>query len=488
MSGALLTALLRVRAAQEGRAQRAARFRHLHIADEPLVVAAYNLAGDPASPLGIVYGTDRERPCFRVAPEPRNRDIRFRLLNTFFSDFVAYVDALPEGDPPQVIAGNQATLDYLFRIGDSVRFLPVGEGVEPETVLGGRHLVRLVERRQRPGAATAVALTRDLAAHWITGQSALEDAALGPLLAWIDPPEGQTGRGAAESAEHTGLPVGPLPKPEWDEKLARLITKFNEARDGATDPKLVSRLGTPVKRMVRDALMESWDDVWRGLDLLVDLPEAPHAQERWAEDSEDWAAWRKYIHVPEARLARKTSARAAVWQLGDREQAQRRVEAQKIVDDPLKFVAAVADGLALSGLVVSADPDRKIVPPGRKNKVSRPLFTLSLERPSPLPLHTEVFWLDRLACQGRIVEMTMSPPRVTIEIAKGTRRTRGEDPTFPRLGREARFTTLDPGQDWRIKLPDADEVWTHSHMVPETQAVADQDSDFVPQLPDGDDA
>ena len=57
--------------------------------------------------------------------------------------------------------------------------------------------------------------------HWATGQSALEDSNLAALLAWIDPPTGQTGALAALDAEDPELwpPAGPATDPEFDNKM-----------------------------------------------------------------------------------------------------------------------------------------------------------------------------------------------------------------------------------------------------------------------------
>src|SRR4051812_49501097 len=98
-------AYLKIRAAAEDRALPRAVMRHRHLSDEPLVIVTYKLAGDPASPLGVLVGTDRDRPQFFCAPEPRNRDLRFGLINPFARVVLDYLtDYEPIEDDPRDVA------------------------------------------------------------------------------------------------------------------------------------------------------------------------------------------------------------------------------------------------------------------------------------------------------------------------------------------------------------------------------------------------
>lgn len=187
MSGNLDT-YLHVTAAASGTALPSAARCHIHLSARPMVIVAYKLAGDAASPVAVMYGTDPSSPKLLVAPEPRSREIRFELLNEFTADFLAWAQSTPDGDAPQVMVANQATSEFLGVLGRSLRHPPRNSPVPRATVLGARHLAWLAERAEHPGSGVVVPMTIALARHWRTGQSDLEDSQLPATLAWIDPP------------------------------------------------------------------------------------------------------------------------------------------------------------------------------------------------------------------------------------------------------------------------------------------------------------
>ena len=462
MSGNLDT-YLHVMAAASGNALPRAARRHFHLAARPMAIAIYKLAGDAATPVAVMYGTDPASPALLAAPEPRSREIRFELLNEFMADLLTWARSVPEGDAPQLLVANPATVEFLGVLGRSLRHPPRNSPIPPATVLGARHLAWLAERAEHPGSAVIVPMTTALAQHWRTGQSDLEDSQLPTALAWIDPPAGQTGRSAAEAAEaaRRSSTAGPVSDPEWDERLDLLVSEFNTARGRSVDPAVVAAHAGPITNLCRETLALTWQDLWRGHELLRWLPPAASAATRFAEDGEAWNRWRAYAEGPDARIANTDSPCRAAWLLDERERAQSALEARQALDDPLRFAALEADGQAIRGTVLTADYDRRRVSPGGRNNVLRPLITIGLPAPSPVRPGTEVWSADDPRVCGEIVGRREDPPQVDVELQRGLRTRTGSPPILPAPGQVTRLTCLSPEPQQPTPLHGLTDVWTH---------------------------
>jgi len=231
-----LTSLARLLAAETGRAQPTKSVRHVHLSDRPLVVVAAQLAGEACAPLAALVGDDPARPRLLVVYEPRDRTQRFAWAAGLAGTVLGYIDGyakdVPDQDPelgagavkpepaadaPQLVVPNPQTAGFLRLLGRSTRFRrTTGEYAVPESVpLLGRWLTYYSERTEVTPSALMLPLTAVLADHWASGQSATEDALLGALLGWIDPPAGLTGPQAARVAEDPVRcpPAGPVTDP-----------------------------------------------------------------------------------------------------------------------------------------------------------------------------------------------------------------------------------------------------------------------------------
>ncbi|MBT8225023.1 MAG: hypothetical protein KJO75_05930, partial [Dactylosporangium sp.] len=303
-----LIALARALAVRRGRAQPVATVRHLHCSDRPLVVIPLTLAGEANAPLAVMAGDDPDHPRTLVVPQPRNRDQRFAFAAQLASIVLPYVErhrgaveavAADRGrqtrwrsvDAPQLLVPNLAGVGFLRLFGRATRFRST-EGpypVAPEVPLLGRWLTVLAERAEYPGSSMLVAMTEALALHWATGQSAVEDANLAALMAWIAPPEGLDGAKAALDAEDPELwpPAGPATDPGFDNAvLAPAMEAHDAARAGGPDddPLAEPRAYAAIERALTSQLAPTWGLLWRAVDLLRALPAGPRAADRWAWD------------------------------------------------------------------------------------------------------------------------------------------------------------------------------------------------------------
>lgn len=267
----LISTLARLEAVSTGRAQPAATVRHRYLSQRPLVFVPLTTAGEAGAPLGALVGTDRDAPHLLVVPQPRDRDLRFAFLSELADVVLPYIDAFAEdveaaersetdpetgkrvkvevelcADAPQLIMPSRAGIEFVRLLGRSMRFRRTAEQ-DPETPypapprvpLLGRWLTHFGERARVPSSSLLPAMTDLLSRHWATGQSTLEDQHLGALLAWIAPPEGETGAEAALRAElardRDGQllcpPAGPATDPAFDNKLlAPAIERYDRAR------------------------------------------------------------------------------------------------------------------------------------------------------------------------------------------------------------------------------------------------------------------
>ncbi|WP_329421133.1 hypothetical protein OG810_23105 [Streptomyces sp. NBC_01693] len=514
----LISTLARLEAVDSGRAQPLATVRHRHLTDRPLVVVPLTTAGEAGAPLGALVGTDRTAPRLLAVAQPRDRDLRFAFLaelaEAVLPHIEAYADAVepaersevdPEtgkkvkvevelcADAAQLIVPSRAGLDFVRLLGRSMRFRRTAED-DPDTPypaparvpLLGRWLTHYGERARVPGSSLLLAATDLLNRHWATGQSSLEDQHLGALLAWVDPPAGESGAEAALRAElerdRAGQlvcpPAGPATDPAFDNKLlAPAIERYDRARtalaaaeDGIdADARLgeLSAAEREIRSLLAGVMLPTWDAVWRGLDLLRELPEGNRAEDRWTRDRWSFTAHRDRVRAGEPPQPRRDDAVTAAQKLASRETAQAQLDAQEALDDPLVLAGRRLAGEAFVGEVTEVE----MAYSESKRPSPRPLVTVrTAERPH-LGERTKVYRsLDgkpqTAEFVGYATGATDDPETAVGLVLRITDRMgRGKEPapgSVPEPGDRIAWTLFEHDQRGGPKLPDPEDTpWTH---------------------------
>ncbi|WP_448319080.1 hypothetical protein [Streptomyces sp. CO7] len=522
----LITTLARLEAIRAGRAQAAATVRHRHLAERPLVMVPLTTAGEAGAPLGALVGCERDAPRLLVVPQPRDRDLRSAFLAELADIVLPYVESfaddveLVEGkeadpetgrqvkverelcaDAPQLIVPSRAGVEFVRLLGRSTRFRRTADQ-DPETAypapprvpLLGRWLTHFGERARVPGSSLLLAMTDLLSRHWATGQSSLEDQHLGALLAWIDPPEGE-GMTGAEAALRAELgrdsegqllcpPAGPATDPAFDNRLlAPAIERYDRARsalaaaeDGVAADALLAHLSQAereIGELVRSRTLPTWENVWRGLDLLRALPEASRVPDRWTGDRWSFTAHRDRVASGEPPQPRIDDAVTAAQKLARREREQAKLDAQEALDDPLVLAARRLTGEAFVGEVV----DVTMTYTETRRPSPRPLVTVRTEDRPHLGEKAKVFRSlegkpqaaqfvaveeeDGGGGEGEVPEE--GPLLVVLRIVD--RMGRGKEPALgsvPEKGDRLCFTLFEHEPRGGPKLPDPENTpWTH---------------------------
>ncbi|MEL5958007.1 hypothetical protein AADR41_25145 [Streptomyces sp. CLV115] len=511
----LISTLARLEAVESGRAQPLATVRHRRLTGRPLVLVPLTTAGEAGAPLGALVGTDREAPRLLVVSQPRDRDLRFAFLAELAEAVLPHIEAYedvvepaernetdPEtgkkvkvevelcADAPQLIVPSRAGIEFVRLLGRSMRFRRTAED-DPDTPypaparvpLLGRWLTHYGERARVPGSSLLLAATDLLNRHWATGQSSLEDQHLGALLAWIDAPAGESGASAALRAEldRDGdgqllcPPAGPATDPAFDNRLlAPAIEKYDRARtslaaaeDGlAADARLgeLTAAEREIRALLAGVMRPTWDAVWRGLDLLGELPEGSRSEDRWTRDRWSFTGHRDRVRSGEPPQPRRDDAVTAAQKLSSRETAQAQLEAQEALDDPLVLAGRRLAGEAFFGEVtevVMAYSESKRPSP-------RPLVTVRTDERPHLGERTKVYRsLDGRPQTAEFVayaepEDGGAPPLV-LRITDRMGRSKEPAPgSVPEPGDRIAWTLFEHDQRGGPKLPDPEQTpWTH---------------------------
>ncbi|WP_411148553.1 hypothetical protein [Streptomyces sp. A30] len=517
----LISTLARLEAVSTGRAQPAATVRHRRLSERPLVFVPLTTAGEAGAPLGALVGTDRDAPHLLVVPQPRDRDLRFAFLAELADIVLPHLDAYAgsveaaertETDPetgkrvkvevelctdaPQLIVPSRAGVEFVRLLGRSMRFRRTAEQ-DPETPypapprlpLLGRWLTHFGERARVPGSSLLLAMTDVLARHWATGQSTLEDQHLGALLAWIDPPDGLSGAEAALRAELRRdtqgqllcPPAGPATDPAFDNKLlAPALERYDRARlalaaaeDGLqADDRLgiLTAAEQEIRALVASRTRPTWDAVWRGLELLRELPEGAHVEERWTRDRWSFTGHRDRVLAGEPPQPRRDDAVTAANKLAAREREQARLEAQEALDDPLVMAGRRLSGEAFAGEVT----DVVMTYSEGKRPSPRPLVTVRTDDRPHLGERVKVY--RSLGGKPQAAEFVGYEDEGALVVLRIVDKMgRGKEPevgSVPEKGDPVCFTLFEHEQRGGAKLPDPEDTpWTHGGPPGEAAAV-----------------
>ncbi len=429
-----LTSLARARAFETGRAMPIATRRHVFLSDRPLVFVPLSLAGEANVPLACLVGASVESRTLLIVPQPRNRDLRFAFAASLASVVLDYVESFTGSmetvrdknvftDAPQLLVANPAGVAFTRLLGRSTRLRRTeGEyAVDPSVPLLGRWLTHFAERTEHPGSSSMLALTSVMAAHWATGQSALEDANLAALMGWIAPWDGLTGPEAALEAEDPVRwpPAGPTTDPGFDnEVLAPLVRAYDAAAssDGAA---ALARALAKLESALRSQMEPTWQLMWQAVSLLRALDPGPSVERRWAEERREFSEGMEYWRgggLPQARL---DNAVAAARRLSTLERELDTYTVDLAFDDGLQMAEFRVSGEAFAGTVIESDPHRLVQ--GATKRVLHPLITVRTGDPVRLEVSTTLKAASRPSQEATIVSVSAGEEGIDVklELAKG---------------------------------------------------------------------
>ncbi|MER5866822.1 hypothetical protein [Kitasatospora sp. NPDC002040] len=508
----LLATLARLEAVRSGRAEPLATVRHRHLSDRPLVLVPLAAAGEAGAPLAVLLGTDREAPRLHIVPQPLNRTQRFEFLARFAAELVPYLESFgseveqieraekdPEtgektqtfrelcSDAPQLIVPNGGAVQHLALLGRSTRFRRTAEDPDPgpypaptRVPLLGRWLTHLTERAQVPGSSLLLPMTGLLSRHWATGQSHLEDQHLGAQLAWHTGASGaeratlvETARDAAGQLLHP--PAGPATDPAFDAKvLAPAITRHDGAlaalaaaeqqEQGQDQDRARLRVKESAEELhaaLLRVLLPTWEDVWRGLDLLRTLPPAAHLAERWEGDRWSYTNHRDRLAAGEPPQPKQDDAVTAARKLAQREREQARLDVHEALDDPLAMAGHRLSGEAFAGVVTEVVPEYDTS--GRSPK-PRPLLVVRTTDHPHADQGRKVYRANHSTAQeALIVADDRAAGTVTVRVLNGMGRKKEPEPgSLPEPGERVVFTLFELTPRQSAPLPEPDDTpWTH---------------------------
>lgn len=270
-------------------------------------------------------------------------------------------------------------------------------------------------------------------------------------------------------------PAGPATDPDFDNRLlAPAIEKYDRARtslaaaeDGlAADARLAELTAAEreIRKLLAGVLRPTWDAVWRGLDLLRELPEGSRVEDRWTRDRWSFTGHRDRVRAGEPPQPRRDDAVTAARKLAARETAQAQLEAQEALDDPLVLAGRRLAGEAFLGEVTAVE----MAYSESKRPSPRPLVTVRTAEQPHLGERVKVY--RSLDGKPQTAEFAgygpaEDDPAPALVLRITDRMGRGKEPapgSVPEPGDVIAWTLFEHDQRGGPQLPDAEETpWTH---------------------------
>jgi hypothetical protein len=145
--------------------------------------------------------------------------------------------------------------------------------------------------------------------------------------------------------------------------------------------------------------------------------------------------------------------------LSDWEKGQKRLEAEEIVDDPLRMIPCLLKHEALAGSIVRVDLSHKETP--EKRAVRRPLVWVETEEPCLMPEGKELYWTRTPATAAwSVEEIGQSKRGGSLVLLK---RSSSSDPgAEPAVGEDVVFSVHSTAADGYFAPMQPSPPWTHA--------------------------
>ncbi len=460
-----LSALARIRAFSTGVAQPIRAKRHRYLSSHPLVIAYVRMAGEPFSLWGALIGKDQRDPQWLFTPDPRNRDGQSAVFAELASILVARSNQSMANDlePLQILVSNNTAASDLRRFGRVMR----ARYITDEVSYAGALLDLYAQSASAPGSALCIAATQALSIQRATGQSVFEDQNLASQLVWWTPSAldringsptdfASTFESAAAAEE---LAMGNLTTPDSDRLFAPLVERYNkQRRNDSVTIDIEAELGAALRSQVEPI----WNAIWLAHELLLAIPQARTAGDRWADDARQFAMQKDWLDRGGARRFVDSPMRAARV-LSSWESSQADLICNTVIDDDLALLEVALDGKAVVGVVDS-------VTEVRRGRVRRPVIVLRCP-PTETAVGAEMWLRNNPKVEGVVTRIVENPAGhfVHFEVTAGMRNNQ-----MPTPKERISFIALDRSFFRKPKTP-TEAPWTHTSCRPDDLQGGDDD-------------